>query len=62
MQKSKTNSRREDGTEDMAHQVKIPVATLDKPHYGRKSTPANCLLTSMCAGEHVYPYTLNRQM
>lgn len=62
MQKSKTSSRREDGTEDMAQQVKILVATLAKPHYGRKSTPANCLLISMCAVAHVYPYTLNRQM
>ena len=62
MQKSKTSSRREDGTEDIAQQVKILVATLDKPHYGRKSTPANCPLTSMCAMAHVYPYTVNRQM
>lgn len=62
MQKSKTSSRREDGTKDMAQQVKILVATLDKAHYGRKSTPVNCLLISMCAVAHVYPYTLNRQM
>lgn len=58
MQKSKTSSRREDGAEDMAQQVKILVATLDRPHYGRKSTPANCLLDFyVCCGTCVPIHT-----